>query len=242
MFPQFNHLPPHCNMLLQGNHAQGLDRAGTKVPQVPCLGVFGYVPMCTDLQFSSAGAAPLGWGMAGRRQTSTAQKHGSSSIHSITRTHSLASTCCTRLSFRVVTHHHGPDHLICRAHSSPPAIMADAGDEPANVSEPLDLVRLLLDEVVFVKLRGDRELKGRLHVSISHLCPPRSHLFPIYTADSAVTRHMTATVTLCSATSRRLSTWSTTRRRMRRSRQSARSRRCCSSEVGSDRQLGTGAC
>jgi U6 snRNA-associated Sm-like protein LSm3 len=44
--------------------------------------------------------------------------------------------------------------------------MADAGDEPANVSEPLDLVRLLLDEAVFVKLRGDRELKGRLHVCI----------------------------------------------------------------------------
>lgn len=44
--------------------------------------------------------------------------------------------------------------------------MADVGDEPATVSEPLDLVRLLLDEVVFVKLRGDRELKGRLHVCI----------------------------------------------------------------------------
>lgn len=42
--------------------------------------------------------------------------------------------------------------------------MADIGDESATVSEPLDLVRLLLDEVVFVKLRGDRELKGRLHV------------------------------------------------------------------------------
>lgn len=34
------------------------------------------------------------------------------------------------------------------------------------MSEPLDLVRLSLDEVVFVKLRGDRELKGRLHVSL----------------------------------------------------------------------------
>lgn len=34
----------------------------------------------------------------------------------------------------------------------------------STVSEPLDLVRLSLDEVVFVKLRGDRELKGRLHV------------------------------------------------------------------------------
>ncbi|KAI9676645.1 MAG: U4/U6-U5 snRNP complex subunit lsm3 [Trizodia sp. TS-e1964] len=33
----------------------------------------------------------------------------------------------------------------------------------APVSEPLDLVRLSLDEIVFVKLRGDRELKGRLH-------------------------------------------------------------------------------
>ena len=43
--------------------------------------------------------------------------------------------------------------------------MADAGDEGGgSVSEPLDLVRLSLDEIVFVKLRGDRELKGRLHV------------------------------------------------------------------------------
>ena len=33
-----------------------------------------------------------------------------------------------------------------------------------QVSEPLDLVRLSLDEKVYVKLRGDRELYGRLHV------------------------------------------------------------------------------
>lgn len=39
----------------------------------------------------------------------------------------------------------------------------------SSVSEPLDLVRLSLDEVVFVKLRGDRELKGRLHVSAVRL-------------------------------------------------------------------------
>lgn len=45
--------------------------------------------------------------------------------------------------------------------------MADVDDTSAGpVSEPLDLVRLCLDEVVFVKLRGDRELKGRLHVSL----------------------------------------------------------------------------
>ncbi|KAI9837281.1 MAG: hypothetical protein M1819_000355 [Sarea resinae] len=44
--------------------------------------------------------------------------------------------------------------------------MAEADDgASAPVSEPLDLVRLSLDEIVFVKLRGDRELKGRLHVS-----------------------------------------------------------------------------
>ena len=44
--------------------------------------------------------------------------------------------------------------------------MADVDDgASAPVSEPLDLVRLCLDEIVFVKLRGDRELKGRLHVS-----------------------------------------------------------------------------
>jgi hypothetical protein len=43
--------------------------------------------------------------------------------------------------------------------------MADVGEESHHVSEPLDLVRLLLNEVVFVKLRGDRELKGKLHVS-----------------------------------------------------------------------------
>ncbi|KAI9770359.1 MAG: U4/U6-U5 snRNP complex subunit lsm3 [Candelina submexicana] len=47
--------------------------------------------------------------------------------------------------------------------------MADADDgASAPVSEPLDLVRLSLDEVVFVKLRGDRELKGRLHAYDSH--------------------------------------------------------------------------
>lgn len=45
--------------------------------------------------------------------------------------------------------------------------MADVeeGAGAASAPEPLDLVRLLIDEVVFVKLRGDRELKGRLHVS-----------------------------------------------------------------------------
>jgi hypothetical protein len=41
-----------------------------------------------------------------------------------------------------------------------------AMDEKEETNEPLDLVRLCVDEIVIVKLRGDRELKGRLHVSL----------------------------------------------------------------------------
>ena len=33
-----------------------------------------------------------------------------------------------------------------------------------SVQEPLDLIRLSLDERIYVKLRNDREIKGRLHV------------------------------------------------------------------------------
>jgi U6 snRNA-associated Sm-like protein LSm3 len=35
----------------------------------------------------------------------------------------------------------------------------------SNVDEPLDLLRLSLDERIYVKMRGDRELRGQLHVS-----------------------------------------------------------------------------
>ena len=87
-----------------------------------------------------------------------------------------------------------PFSLLCavlfiqlgRAHPQADLFMADAGlqdgavslqfTNPQNsnlfcqVSEPLDLVRLSLDEKVYVKLRGDRELRGRLHV--------RPHLHP----------------------------------------------------------------
>lgn len=34
------------------------------------------------------------------------------------------------------------------------------------VKEPLDLIRLSLDEKIYVKMRNERELRGRLHVSI----------------------------------------------------------------------------
>ncbi|EPZ33704.1 Sm-like ribonucleo protein [Rozella allomycis CSF55] len=37
------------------------------------------------------------------------------------------------------------------------------------ISEPLDLIKLCLDERVYVKLRGDRELFGRLHAYDQHL-------------------------------------------------------------------------
>ena len=47
-------------------------------------------------------------------------------------------------------------------------------EEGATVKEPLDLIRLSLDEKIYVKLRGERELRGRLHVrpchSVQHAC------------------------------------------------------------------------
>jgi hypothetical protein len=42
---------------------------------------------------------------------------------------------------------------------------ASMGEEEATVKEPLDLIKLSLDERIYVKCRGERELRGRLHVS-----------------------------------------------------------------------------
>jgi U6 snRNA-associated Sm-like protein LSm3 len=39
----------------------------------------------------------------------------------------------------------------------------------AQLVKPIDLVRLSLDEVVLVKCRGDRDLRGRLHAFDEHL-------------------------------------------------------------------------
>ena len=45
-------------------------------------------------------------------------------------------------------------------------------EAPVNtVEEPLDLIRLSLDERIYVKLRNDRELRGKLHVCIA----PENH-------------------------------------------------------------------
>ena len=38
-----------------------------------------------------------------------------------------------------------------------------------SINTPLDLIRLSIDEKVFVKCRGDRELRGRLHAFDQHL-------------------------------------------------------------------------
>lgn len=38
------------------------------------------------------------------------------------------------------------------------------------VKEPLDLIRLSLDEKIYVKMRNERELRGRLHVSAMRCC------------------------------------------------------------------------
>merc|ERR1712115_294561 len=51
-------------------------------------------------------------------------------------------------------------------------IMAEDAPEQANptaVEEPLDLIRLSLDERIYVKMRNERELKGRLHAYDQHL-------------------------------------------------------------------------
>ena len=49
-----------------------------------------------------------------------------------------------------------------------------ASEEESAVKEPLDLIRLSLDERIYVKLRSDRELRGKLHVFFSFL----SFFFP----------------------------------------------------------------
>ena len=55
--------------------------------------------------------------------------------------------------------------------------MADENDQngapvagtTATVEEPLDLIRLSLDERIYVKMRNERELKGRLNAYDQHL-------------------------------------------------------------------------
>ncbi len=39
----------------------------------------------------------------------------------------------------------------------------------SGIDQPLDLIKLSIDERVFVKCRGDRELRGKLHAFDQHL-------------------------------------------------------------------------
>lgn len=47
----------------------------------------------------------------------------------------------------------------------------DTGDQPSlgTVREPVDLIKLSLDERIYVKMKNDRELRGRLHAFDQHL-------------------------------------------------------------------------
>lgn len=48
--------------------------------------------------------------------------------------------------------------------------MGQADEDSNTVKEPLDLIRLSIDERVYVKLKGERELRGKLHVSVLGCC------------------------------------------------------------------------
>ncbi|OMH81351.1 putative U6 snRNA-associated Sm-like protein LSm3 [Zancudomyces culisetae] len=48
--------------------------------------------------------------------------------------------------------------------------MADTNNSMSSmISQPLDLVKLCLDENIYIKLRGTRELFGKLHAYDQHL-------------------------------------------------------------------------
>lgn len=82
--------------------------------------------------------------------------------------------------------------------------MADSPTDAGTTNEPFDLVRLCLDEIVFVKLRGDRELQGRLHVCHHPRCREEA-------STDTSDRRTTPTAILSSAKSRRRYTrWRTT--------------------------------
>jgi small nuclear ribonucleoprotein (snRNP)-like protein len=82
--------------------------------------------------------------------------------------------------------------------------MADSPTDAGTANEPFDLVRLCLDEIVFVKLRGDRELQGRLHVFQHPRCREEA-------STDASGRRTTPTAILSSAKSqKRYTRWKTT--------------------------------
>ena len=64
------------------------------------------------------------------------------------------------------------------------------------VSEPIDLVRLSLDERILIKLRGDRDIRGRLHVRAHcHAVEREEHATP---ARPSLRGHRSRSAMLCS--------------------------------------------
>ena len=51
---------------------------------------------------------------------------------------------------------------------------------PITIEESPDLTRLSLDERIYVKMRNDRELRGRLHVSLLKHLRARGCILPPY--------------------------------------------------------------
>ena len=53
--------------------------------------------------------------------------------------------------------------------------MADTG----TIEEPLNLIRFSLDERIYVKLQGDREIRGKLQVRLDCQPPPPHAVTPV---------------------------------------------------------------
>lgn len=65
----------------------------------------------------------------------------------------------------------------------------------AQIAEPFDLIRVSLSERVFVKLRGDRELRGVLHVRPRSLSLSRALCSTVHRTDSHCTPSRLTTAT-----------------------------------------------
>lgn len=49
------------------------------------------------------------------------------------------------------------------------SFLASSSDTSLGIEEPLDLVKLSLDEIVLVKMKGEKELVGKLHAFDQHM-------------------------------------------------------------------------
>lgn len=62
------------------------------------------------------------------------------------------------------------------------------------MKEPLDLIRLSLDERIYVKCRGERELRGKLHVCFLRKACTRADLCAQLLGTMGVREHCNLTV------------------------------------------------